>query len=64
MGYRLDLDEMDEAKLIEELERRKTSRAAGLCDYCGRAILSAPPCKFPDRHKLRPTTTTGRWRSG
>ena len=50
MSYPLDLDEMAETKLVQEIERRKKARAAGLCDYCGRAPDTST-CKFPDRHR-------------
>jgi len=50
MGYPMDLDEYDEARLVGELERRRALRVQGLCDYCERAT-ELPPCKFPGRHK-------------
>lgn len=51
MSFPLGLDEHDERALVSELERRRASRAAGLCDYCNRSP-STPPCKFPARHEF------------
>lgn len=53
MGYPTDIDEMDEKKLHDELDRRAKLRARGLCDYCGR-LPSEPTCMFPDRHNPAP----------
>lgn len=50
MGYPLDLDEYDEARLVAELRKRRALRELGFCDYCGRPY-NTPSCKFPDRHK-------------
>lgn len=49
MSFPIDLDEIDEAKLAAEIERRQAQRFKGLCDYCGRRP-NDPPCKFPSRH--------------
>jgi hypothetical protein len=43
------LDEMSEERLQRELDRRKSLRDRGLCDYCER-IPTATPCRFPKRH--------------
>ena len=48
MSYSLDLDEIGELSLIAEIERRKSLRNQGLCDYCESNCLR--PCKFPLRH--------------
>lgn len=62
MSYPKDLDEMDEIKLADEVERRRQTRAAGLCDYCGRKP-DTDPCKFPDRHRAAggPNDYDERW---
>lgn len=54
MSYRLDLDEYDEAVLRRELKRRERARERGVCDYCERAPLDGPPCKFTRRHYAVP----------
>lgn len=51
MSYYKDLDEYTEQELKDELERRRTLRDEGKCDYCqqyGNTIL----CKFPERHRI------------
>lgn len=48
MSYPKDLDEYNERELLQELERRKTLREQGKCDYCGGDGPVA--CKFPTRH--------------
>lgn len=49
MSYQLSIDEMTEARISAELDKRVVSRQRGGCDYCGRAPTTVP-CKFPDRH--------------
>lgn len=51
MSYRLDLDEYDVDRLVEELRHRGDQLAQGLCDYCGRAP-DAEPCRMKDRHTV------------
>lgn len=46
----VELEEMGEERIKMELAQRERSRAAGRCDFCGRAP-SSPACKFPRRHK-------------
>ncbi|MFB3104198.1 MAG: hypothetical protein ACE1ZA_04640 [Pseudomonadales bacterium] len=50
MSYPRDLDEYAASELRNELEARKTSRANGRCDYCGRQLHTLPTCKYPHRH--------------
>jgi hypothetical protein len=50
VGYPLDLDEIDEARLVYELDRRRKLRSQHRCDYCERAWGVLPVCKFPHRH--------------
>ena len=52
MSYPLDLDEMDEAKILDELVLRSERRLRRLCDYCGRDPNQTVSCKFPDRHVM------------
>lgn len=54
MSYPRDLDEYSENELLEEIERRRTVRERGLCDYCGRKPTTSP-CKFPERHRGQPS---------
>ena len=49
MSYPLGLDEYDEKRLIDELERRRKLHEQGRCDYCGR-LRETTSCKFPERH--------------
>jgi hypothetical protein len=51
MGALFLLDEIDEGRLVYELERRRLLRSQGRCDYCERACGIEPPCKFPRRHQ-------------
>lgn len=55
MSYPRDLDEIPEAELLGELERRRSLRAQGRCDYCG-VDHDGPTCRFPDRHNAPATT--------
>lgn len=50
MSYPRDLDEISMEELEREVARRRELRAFELCDYCARPY-SAPPCKFPERHR-------------
>ena len=50
MGYLIDLEDMDEQKMVEELVRRSEARRVGKCDYCSRPRDTTPSCKHPDRH--------------
>lgn len=49
MGYPSNLDDIPETQLYEEIQRRKSARAQGVCDYCHR-FPSAHVCGYPDRH--------------
>jgi hypothetical protein len=51
VSYSLALDEYDEKRLKDELDRRQALREAGRCDYCERSYDETPTCRFPDRHK-------------
>jgi hypothetical protein len=44
------LDEIEEERLVYELERRLSLRAQEKCDYCERVWGTKPCCKFPSRH--------------
>lgn len=50
MGYFRDLDEYADVELVGEIDRRKTARARGLCDYCSRP-MKEESCRFPLRHR-------------
>ena len=50
MSYSRDLDEYADVELVGEIERRKTARAQGLCDYCNRPVREES-CRFPLRHR-------------
>lgn len=54
MSYPRDLDEINEAELLGELERRRKVRASGCCDYCG-VPSNGPTCRFPERHNTPAT---------
>lgn len=58
MSYPRDLDEIDEAALVNEISRREVARDKGLCDYCGRKPRTKP-CKFPERHKAAAQAVEG-----
>lgn len=62
MGYPLDLDEYEEERLIEEINRRVRLQEQGLCDYCERSP-DTDPCKFPERHSF-PIKNKRSYRSG
>jgi len=51
MGYPVDLDDLSEAQLIKELNRRYDLREKGLCDYCERPV-STVVCRYAERHTL------------
>lgn len=66
MGYPRGLDEYSEAELVGELERRRSLRRKGLCDYCShpagqnipvyqrspqhKPVGGGSSCIFPERH--------------
>lgn len=50
MSYPLAMDEIPEADLFAELERRQTLRQKSKCDYCERPLGKSAACKFPERH--------------
>jgi hypothetical protein len=50
MGMVRPLDELGEELLKLELTQRAKSRAAGVCDYCGKGPTT-PLCRFPRRHR-------------
>jgi len=55
MSYPRDLDEITEAELLGELERRRDLRSQGRCDYCG-VVHAGPTCRFPERHAVAAVT--------
>lgn len=63
MSYMLDLDEYDEARLLNELIHRMEQRNNGCCDYCGMSLglrysvtdgngeeVRRKGCRMYDRH--------------
>lgn len=57
MSYPIDLDEMDEEKIVAELARRASLRRRGLCDYCEQDPKGPKRCKMHDRHVVRDPKT-------
>jgi hypothetical protein len=51
VSYHKELDEYTEQQLLDELERRRSLRDEGKCDYCQR-LGNTTDCKFPERHAI------------
>lgn len=63
MSYHKDLDEYTEQQLKNELERRRSLRDEGKCDYC-QQLGNTTDCKFPERHAVAKLwwINIGQWR--